>query len=139
MNINFSFVFWHIMATIPKMVKFGTFLAYFLPVFTAIVCIVSHSIFEVFLYAKIDFYIKILQKNNIFHRKGDRGSIDIYWREISQDLVILWDSNTFKSQENFSSFLLISWDSLKFVQTLPPPQEVLSISRDLQTNFNNKP
>ena len=46
---------------------------------------------------------------------------------------------TFKSQENFSPFLLILWDSLRFVQTLPPPREVLSISRDLQTNFINKP
>ena len=45
---------------------------------------------------------------------------------------------TFKSQENFSQFLFISWDSLRFVQTLPRPREVLSISRDLQTNFINK-
>ena len=28
---------------------------------------------------------------------------------------------TFKSRENFSPFLLISWNSLRFVQTLPYP------------------
>ena len=46
---------------------------------------------------------------------------------------------TFQNGESFSPFLLISWDSVRFVQTLPPPREVLSISWDLQTKSINRP
>ena len=46
---------------------------------------------------------------------------------------------TFQNGESFSPFLLISWDSVRFVQTLPPPRELLSISWDLQTKFINRP
>ena len=46
--------------------------------------------------------------------------------------------NSLQSQENFSPFLLISWDSVRFIQTPPPPREVLSISWDLQTKVINK-
>ena len=45
---------------------------------------------------------------------------------------------TFKSQENFSPFHLISLDSLRFIQTLPLPREVRSILQDLQTNLINE-
>ena len=44
----------------------------------------------------------------------------------------------FRNGESFSPFLFISWDSVRFVQTLPPPQEVLSISWDLQTKSINR-
>ena len=40
----------------------------------------------------------------------------------------------FKSRESFSPFLLISSDSVRFVQTSPPPREVLSISWDFDWN-----
>ena len=46
---------------------------------------------------------------------------------------------TFQNGESFSPFLLISWDSVRFVQTLPPPRELLSILWDLQTKFINRP
>ena len=46
--------------------------------------------------------------------------------------------NCLQSQANFSPFLLISWDSVRFIQTPPPPREGLSISRDLQTKVINK-
>ena len=46
--------------------------------------------------------------------------------------------NSLQSQENFSPFLLISWDSVRFIQTPLPPREVLSISWDLQTEVINK-
>ena len=45
---------------------------------------------------------------------------------------------TFQNGENFSPFLLISWNSVRFVQTLPPPREVLSILWDLQTKIINR-
>ena len=45
---------------------------------------------------------------------------------------------TFQNGESFSPFLLISWDSVRFVQTLPPPRELLSISWDLQTKIINR-
>ena len=44
----------------------------------------------------------------------------------------LW-STFFQSRESFSPFLLISWDSVRFVYTPPPPWDVLSISWDIQT------
>ena len=45
---------------------------------------------------------------------------------------------TFQNGESFSPFLLISWDLARFVQTPPPPREVLSISWELQTKFIDK-
>ena len=62
----------------------------------------------------------------------DSSSIGIYWREISQDLVISWDFQHFQIQ-----FLSISPHLMgfRFVQTLPPPWEVLSILWDLQTKM----
>ena len=44
----------------------------------------------------------------------------------------------FQNGESFSPFPLILWESVRFVQTLPPPQEVLSISWDLQAKFINR-
>ena len=49
-----------------------------------------------------------------------------------------WDSRHFQNGESFSPFLVISWDTVRFVQTLPPPRELLSISWDLQTKIINR-
>ena len=65
----------------------------------------------------------------------DNGSVGIYWREILWDLIILWDFQHFPIP---GDFLLVLWDSLTFVQTPPPPREVVSIFWDLQTKIINR-
>ena len=71
------------MATIPKMVKYGSFLANFLPVFTAIISVVSHIIFELFLYINDDsIHQDFAKKNNNFQQNGR------IWPEIGLKITI---------------------------------------------------
>ena len=97
MHVNFGYAFWHNMATIPKIVKSGPFLAYFLPglpPLTAIISLGSCSIFGLFMYLKMNFVHQNFGKITYFAPKWPDMAVKLPFNGHKMAIIKLNQSTT---------------------------------------------